>query len=132
MHVLNKGVLQNQLVRYIINGLVATAIHFCVLKWNLEVLGIHSAGVANALAAVFGIAASFLGSRYFVFPSSQGKLLRQGFMFVLLYACIAMLHGLVLYLWTDRAGWDYRIGFLVATIMQISFSFFANKFLVFK
>ncbi|WP_058833870.1 GtrA family protein [Luteimonas abyssi] len=124
--------LRGQLVRYLINGVVATGVHYAVLRFNIEVLQIPLAGVANAIAAVFGIAVSFLGSRYFVFRGSQGSMARQGTMFVLVYAAIALLHALVMYVWADRLGGDYTIGFLLATAMQMAFSFLANKFLVFK
>lgn len=132
MPIRSDGGLRNQLIRYIINGLVATAIHFCALKLNLDVLGMQSAGIANGVAAVFGITASFLGSRYFVFRGTKGGMVRQGMLFVLVYACIALLHALVLCVWTDRMGWDYRVGFLLATVMQMTFSFVANKLVVFK
>ncbi|KRG43609.1 polysaccharide biosynthesis protein GtrA [Stenotrophomonas panacihumi] len=132
MRVLSKGALGGQFVRYVINGLAATAIHFLVLKFNLEVVGMASAGVANGVAAIFGITASFIGSRYFVFRGTSGPLLRQGMLFLLLYACIAALHALVMHIWADRLGYDYRIGFVLATFMQMAFSFVANKFMVFK
>ncbi|MCC4597580.1 GtrA family protein [Xanthomonas campestris pv. phormiicola] len=122
----------SQLVRYLINGVLATVVHFSVLKFNLEVVGMASAGLANGVAAVFGIAASFIGSRYFVFRNSGGRLLHQGILFLLVYACIAVLHALVMYVWADRLKFDYRIGFLLATGMQMVFSFLANKFMVFK
>ncbi len=124
--------LGGQAVRYVINGLVATAVHYGVLHFNIEVLHIPLAAVANAIAAVFGITVSFLGSRYFVFHGRQGSLARQGSLFLLIYAAIAVLHALVMYLWADRWGLDYRIGFVLATGMQMAFSFVANKFLVFK
>ncbi|KLI98612.1 GtrA family protein [Luteimonas sp. FCS-9] len=124
--------LRDQIVRYFINGVIATAIHFCALTFNIEVLAMQSAGIANGLAAVFGIAASFLGSRYFVFRGSSRGVVRQGALFVSIYAGIALLHSLVLYVWTDRLVLDYRVGFLVATSMQIVISFVANKFVVFK
>ena len=56
-----------QVARYIVNGLFATAVHYGVLTFCLTVLQLPSAGVANLIAAVFGITASFFGSRYFVF-----------------------------------------------------------------
>lgn len=121
-----------QLIRYLINGVIATLAHYGVLRFNIEVLNIPLAGVANAIAAVFGIAVSFFGSRYFVFRGQQGSVVKQGSMFIAVYACIALLHALVMYVWTDRLGYDYRIGFLLATGMQMAFSFLANKFLVFK
>lgn len=124
--------LGGQALRYVINGLVATAVHYGVLRFNIEVLHVPLAAAANALAAVFGITVSFLGSRYFVFRGRQGSLARQGSLFLLIYASIALLHALVMYLWADRWGLDYRIGFVLATAMQVAVSFVANKFLVFK
>ena len=127
-----KGALGGQAVRYVINGLVATAVHYGVLRFNIEVLHVPLAAMANAIAAVFGITVSFLGSRYFVFHGRQGSLARQGSLFLLIYAAIAVLHALVMYVWADRWGLDYRAGFVLATGMQMAVSFVANKFLVFK
>lgn len=121
-----------ELLRYVINGLVATLVHFGVLSFNLNVLHFSSAGFANLLAAVFGITASFLGSRYFVFPHTGERILVQVIKFGGLYAAIALLHGLILFIWTDRYGFDYRLGFLIATGFQVSLSYVGNKFLVFK
>ena len=127
-----RDALGGQAVRYVINGLAATAVHYGVLRFNIEVLHIPLAAAANALAAVFGITASFLGSRYFVFRGGQGSLARQGSLFLLVYASIAVLHALVMYLWADRLGLDYRIGFVLATGMQMAISFIANRWVVFK
>jgi putative flippase GtrA len=127
-----KGGVGGQLVRYLINGVVATAVHYGVLLFNIEVLHIPLAAIANAIAAVFGIAASFIGSRYFVFRGQQGSLVKQGALFVLLYVLIAALHAGIMYLWADWLGYDYRIGFLLATGVQMAFSFVANKFVVFR
>lgn len=121
-----------ELARYAINGLVATAVHFCALSFNLEVLQIDSAGFANILAAMLGITVSFLGSRYFVFPGSQTCIAIQFAHFSGLYGLIAAIHGIVLFLWTDWGGWDYRLGFLVATTFQVAGSYLGNKFWVFK
>ena len=121
-----------QVARYIANGLLATAVHFSVLQINLKLLGMTSAGLANFIAAFFGITASFVGSRYFVFQAHLQPILRQALMFGGLYAAIACLHGLVLYAWTDRWGWDYRIGFLLATVLQVVLSYWSNKHLVFR
>ena len=123
---------QLQVVRYAINGLIATAVHFGVLQINLKLLEIPSAGLANFIAAFVGIAVSFFGSRYYVFHGHQQPFLQQASKFGVLYAAIASLHGLVLYTWTDLQGWDYRVGFLLATAVQISFSYLGNKHLVFK
>lgn len=121
-----------ELLRYGVNGVLATAVHFAVLTFNLQVLHFSSAGLANLLAALFGIATSFLGSRYFVFPRTGESIAVEALRFSCLYGAIALLHGGVLLVWTDQLGMDYRAGFLLATVLQVSLSFLGNKFLVFK
>jgi putative flippase GtrA len=122
----------SQPIRYLINGLVATGVHFFVLTLNLKYFSWNSAGLANMVAAIFGISASFIGSRYFVFQNSSEPLLRQLYRFIFLYAAIAVLHGLLMYVWVDVYVMSYIIGFGLATIMQVIFSYFGNKLMVFK
>lgn len=119
------------MLKYVVNGLFATAVHYGVLTFNLRVLHFSSAGAANFVAAIFGISASFLGSRYFVFQSKDHALFAQAMKFGGLYLAIAVLHGLVLLCWTDWLRLDYRIGFLVASAMQMTLSYLGNKRLVF-
>jgi putative flippase GtrA len=123
----------DEFVRFVINGIAATAVHFTVLALCLEVLFLPSAGLANMVGALFGITVSFLGNRYFVFNSfRKGTLLGQFWRFVSLYATIAVMHGLLLYSWTDLAGFDYRIGFLFAIALQVILSYLGNRKLVFS
>ena len=126
------ALLSQQSVRYLINGLAATAVHFAVLTFNLKVLDWSSAGIANLVAAVFGITASFLGSRYFVFQGSAEPLFKQVYRFIFLYAAIALLHGALMYVWADHYHLNYIAGFVVATGMQVLCSYWGNKRMVFK
>jgi putative flippase GtrA len=64
-------------VRYVINGFVATAVHYAALILCLHALEFRSAGFGNLCAATVGITASFLGSRYYVFRRHKENLLRQ-------------------------------------------------------
>ncbi len=123
---------QPQVLRYLLNGLAATLVHYSVLSLNLHLFDFRSAGVANLVAAVFGIGASFLGSYFYVFAGAGGPILSRLSRFVALYAAIAVLHGAVLWVWTDHYRADYRIGFVLATVLQMAFSFFGNKHLVFR
>ena len=123
---------RHELLRYVANGLVATGVHFGVLSFNLHTLRIESAGLANLIAAIFGIVVSFLGGRYFVFLATKDGLLAQAAKFSGLYAAIALLHGSILFFWSDLLGFDYRVGFLIATGVQMISSYFGNKFLVFR
>ena len=127
------GPRHREILRFIANGLFATGVHFAVLTFNLKVLGFESAGLANLCAAVAGISASFLGNRFFVFAAAEPQpLLTQAIKFSGLYGAIAVLHGAVLWLWSDVWGLDYRLGFLLATGMQVTLSYIGNKLLVFK
>jgi len=121
-----------ELARFVVNGLVATAVHYGVLTFNIRVLGIPSAGLANFIAAWFGITASFIGSRFFVFRRKDAPVLQQAARFLVLYASIACLHGLLLFVWTDLFHLNYTAGFLVATVLQTVLSYLGNKLLVFS
>ena len=83
-------------------------------------------------AAIFGIAASFLGSRYFVFQGSAESLFKQVYRFIFLYAAIALLHGALMYVWADHYHLNYIAGFVLATGMQVLCSYWGNKRMVFK
>lgn len=119
-------------IRFVINGLFATAIHFTIFSVLYEIVGLPSAAISNFIAAIFGITASFLGNRYFVFQQRDSAMRSQGVRFLALYGAIACLHAGILYLWTDLLGLDYRLGFILATGCQIILSYFGNRFLVFN
>jgi putative flippase GtrA len=121
-----------EIVKYVINGLFATAVHYGALTFNLEILSMPSAGLANLIAACFGILTSFLGNRYFVFKQHESNIVSQAIKFSLLYVAIALLHGFILFLWSDWLKLDYRVGFLVATLFQFLLSYIGNKKMVFK
>jgi putative flippase GtrA len=103
-----------------------------VLSFNLNTLAVPSASIANLIAAIFGITVSFLGNRYFVFYKTEDALLKQALKFSSLYGAIAVLHAIVLFVWSDWMGFDYRVGFLIATAFQISLSYLGNKKMVFN
>jgi putative flippase GtrA len=118
-------------LRYFVNGVVATVVHFAALVTCIELVGVPSAGLASLVASMFGIAASFIGNRYFVFRSYTTGLRSQAARFVVLYTAIASLHAGLLFAWSDLWGLDYRIGFLLALAIQVVLGFWGNKSLVF-
>lgn len=118
--------------RFVANGLVAAGIHFSVLALLVEVARLPSAGLANLLAAIVGVSASFLGNRHFVFRAASEPWQGQALRFASLYAATALMHGAVLFGWTDLAGQDYRVGFLLATGLQVVASYLGNRWLVFR
>lgn len=123
---------KHESLRYVVNGIFATVVHFAVLSINMQIFKLHSAALANGLASIVGISVSFVGSKYYVFCKDDGKIYRQALKFFILYACIACLHVIVLFMWSDLFGLNYQIGFLIALIIQVCMSFFGNKLIVFK
>jgi putative flippase GtrA len=119
-------------LRFTLNGLVATAAHFSVLTLLIEVGGLPSAGLANLLAATVGVSMSFLGNRHFVFRAGEQPWKEQALRFAVLYAFTTLMHGGVLFGWTDVLGRDYRAGFLLATGLQFAASYVGNRWLVFR
>jgi len=121
-----------ELFKYGINGLVASAVHYGMLNFNVKVIGFASVGFANLIAACFGIACSFLGNRFFVFKGQEASITSQAIGFGFLYGSIALFHGLVLFVWSDYMKLDYHAGFLLATLFQFCLSYIGNKKMVFK
>ena len=121
----------NELARFVLNGIAATAVHFAALRFAMSVLHVPLASAATAFGVVFGISASFLGNRYFVFRASQGDLGSQFTKFIALYATTATFHAAVLFIWTDLLEINYTSGFLVATAFLTLLSYVGNKRLVF-
>lgn len=121
-----------QFGRFVVNGLFAACVHFALLTLNLKVLGMPSAGLANFVAAIGGTTASFFGCRYYVFRAVRQPMLAQAAGFGGVYLLTAIVHGGVLYAWTDLAHLDYRIGFLLATLLAMILTYLGNKRLVFR
>ncbi len=121
-----------RLIRFGLNGLAATAVHFSVLYLAVDVLLWSSAGLANLVAAVCGMAVSYLGNRYFVFRRGGTAVVPQLSKFVVLYSILAVFHGMFLYFWSDLGHADYRVGFVVATGIQAAAGYFINHYIVFK
>lgn len=120
-----------EIIRYIINGLIATGVHYSVFMFNLNYLALSSAGLANFLASFFGISASFFGSRYFVFQNQRASFLSQFIKFSALYAAIAILSGLILFVWSDILNLNKSTGFLVGVALQVVLSYLGGRRLVF-
>ena len=120
-----------RIVRFILNGLFATAVHFGVLAGLIEGAGMGSAAIANALAAVCGIAVSYAGNRTFVLRS-RAPHRRAGARFLACYAAIVSLHGGAMALWADLGGLDYRIGFVLFTGLAAILTYLLNRFFVFS
>lgn len=121
---------QPTFVKFVLNGLFATAVHYAVLTALIEIAHVKFAGLASGIAAVFGISTSYLGNKLLVFQSNASHT-RALPRFLLLYACVALLHAGVLTVWTDTAKLPYTAGFLLATAGSLLLTYFSNRRFVF-
>lgn len=118
--------------RFVLNGVLAAVVHFVTLRLCLQVVGVPSAGISNTMAALAGTTASFFGNRHFVFRSSQAAAWPQFVRFWMLYGGLSLVQGIWLFGWTDVAGLDYRIGFVLGLALQIAGAYFGGRHWVFK
>ena len=121
-----------RLMRYVLNGLLATGVHYLTLSVMIGPLGVRPVGLANLVAAITGTAASFAGNRQFVFNVVASPVKRQALHFAALYAVLALVHSACMYVWCDMLKNDYQLGFVLATGLQFFLSYFFNNKLVFK
>ncbi len=121
-----------RLVRFGLNGLVATVVHFSALYLTVSIWRWPSAGLSNLAAALVGIGVSYLGNRYFVFRSGDTRVVSQVSKFVALYLALAGFHGIFLFFWSDLGRADYRVGFVIAEVIQAVGGYFGNRHVVFR
>lgn len=125
-------IFNHQKVRYLINGTLATIIHYSCLFFFVEILKIYSVGISNFFASIVGIIFSFLGNRYYVFNSINSSILIQLKSFLPLYYFLSVLQGIILYFWTDIYQYNYNLGFSFCILIQVSIGYFGGKYFVFK
>ena len=124
--------MKREVLYFLLNGGFATAVHFFILLVVVESFsGVHIA-LANTIAGIGGVLSSFLGNRYFVFKSDEGKIHYQALKFIVLYIFIIMSHTFLISILTVVYGVDYRVSFVIASAIMLVLSFLSNKFMVFR
>ena len=118
------------LLKFIINGLFATGIHYVTLYVFLYILSFSPFG-ADLIAATIGMIVSFIGNKYFVFKNKEGKLHTQAFKFLVIYGIIALFHAAILHVSIVILQINYNYGFFIATSIQVILSYIGNKKVVF-
>ena len=120
-----------RVVRFVVCGLTATAVHYAILVLLVEAAEMTPVAVANALATPCAMVVSYLGNRYFVMRSKVahgGASLR----FLAVYACVIGIHSGAMALWADWAGLNYSVGFVLFTGVAAVVTYLLNGFYVFR
>jgi|TARA_B110000008_G_scaffold41994_1_gene39238 putative flippase GtrA len=117
---------------FLINGFLATLIHFAALILFVNSAGL-SYGLSNFLSFLVGSISSFLGNKFFVFKvKNKFRTSSQFIKFFFLYLALAFEHGVALYWWSDINEYNYIVGFLLITMLNIIISFIFNKYIIFN
>jgi len=121
-----------QVFKFIINGLIATFVHYMVLYFNMEVIRMTSATLANLIGASFGITVSFFGNRNFVFLSKNKAVHFQAMGFITLQSILIAIQSIILFIWVDLYDHNYQIVFIFAVGISTVLSYTANKLIIFR
>jgi len=122
--------INHSLFRFAMNGLVATGVHYLVMLIAIQILHITMYSLAYAFAFFFGVTASFLGNKYFVFRRKQSQSY-QFFKFITLYIVLLLFTSITMWAVSDYAGFHYDIGFMVAAILQFIGGYLGSRYLIF-
>jgi len=118
-------------LRFIVNGVAATATHYVALMVLAEWLGGRPVGLMNLLAAALGVAVSYLGNHHFVFRSTRRQRDTLG-RFLGAYGLTTLAHGLLMGAWADLAGLPTTPGFVAITGMTAFANYLVGRFWVFE
>ena len=117
---------------FLINGFLATFIHFAALILFVNSVGL-SYGLSNFLSFLVGSISSFLGNKFFVFKvTNKSRTTSQFIKFFFLYLALAFEHGIALYWFSDINEYNYLVGFFLITMLNIIISFIFNKYIIFN
>ena len=122
----------SQLGLFVINGMVATVLHYAVFFLCLSLLAVQSPGLCFFVGSILGTVASFLGNRFVVFATNEGKVLPQFAKFVLTYMAISLCVSFIVDRCSTETDLSSPIIFLIGVAIQVSLSFLISKWLIFS
>jgi len=125
-----QGLISHSIVRFTINGLVATGVHYLVMVFAIHVLNITWYSLAYAFAFLFAVVTSFWGNKRFVFKSRQVQDF-QFVKFVVLYLGLLVMTSLTMWMVSDYGGLHYNAGFIIAVTMQFIGGYLGSRYLIF-
>jgi putative flippase GtrA len=122
---------ERQKLRYVLNGVAATLVHYLTLRVLIQLLPGTDVGLCNMGASVAGITASFLGNRHLVFAQTQKWVGKQLAQFLVLYGVLASIQGALMHGLVASWGLNITLAFLICTAFQFVAGFSVNKYFIF-
>lgn len=122
--------LRQEVVRFAVVGVAATALHFGVLTLLVEAATLPPP-VANGAAFLAALCVTYLGQSLWVFRARSRHGPRQMLRFALSLALGLGANVAIMALSVDVLGLSYRGGFVLAVLLVPALSFVVNRFWVF-
>ena len=136
MHVSLKSFLQlildKTFLRFLLFGVLSTALHFLLMTLFFSLKAITLAGTANFVASTICAFCAFIFNCRFVFDSELKINIYKILKFILVYSGGAMIHFFVPYVMTDLAGFHINIAFLLALCVHVPLTYLLSKYWIFK
>ena len=122
--------INNSLIRFAMNGLVATAVLYIIMLIAIQILHITMYSLAYAFAFMFALSTSFIVNKYLVFKSKQPEGY-QFFKFIILYIVLLLSTSATMWVVTDYVGYHFNVGFTVAVTLQFIGGYLGSRYLIF-
>ncbi|HTU25974.1 MAG TPA: GtrA family protein [Pirellulales bacterium] len=126
-----RSTLSGQAVRYLAVGGIAFGVDFGVLVLLTEITGHYL--IAASVAFVLGLMTNYLLCIRWVFTSRS---LDQPWLEFAIFVAVGLvglvLNEVLMYLGTDKLGFDYRISKLFSVALVLCWNFGARKILLFR
>ncbi len=123
--------LMRQSSAFLVVGAIATLVHYLIIVVLVDLLSIMRPTPATAVGSVVGIAVAYVGNQRLVFQADGAHRIYVP-KFVATYLSVMAIHAGLMYLFTEQWGLAYEWGFITATIVSATTTFFANRLVVFK
>lgn len=122
----------NEKIRFVISGLISTAVNFLFLLLAVEVIKISLVSVSNIFASFFGLSSSFFLNRYYVFKKFNKNIFTSYIHFIATNIITITFTSFLFLLWSDYFELDYRFGFILIYLFIAIINFSLFKSIIFK
>ncbi len=122
---------EGEAVRYVIAGCLAFGIDFVLLKVFTDYVGLHYL-LSAVIGYIAGVVANYVMSTRWVFGRRKlGRPWAEFVIFVLIGVVGLALTSLLMWLFTDKAGFYYLVSKILTTLTVTVWNFTARKFILF-
>jgi putative flippase GtrA len=118
-------------IKYFVNGLIASTVHFLIFYLLYKILKIESAFISYLLASIIGIYISYFGNNKFVFNGVRNFKVAKFLKYIILQLILLLISTSLIWILIDINEINYIISFLFALIIQFFIGYYISKNYIF-